>query len=453
MEREELVEQLSQDVLNYVMHGKLSRDEFSSKIKPDELDDRFDEYENLVDLHFILQKDVIDFVRKLDIRLRRVKTQTKNTSHTRRGRVDGRINWSKTIELRNSRNPDDKTLFICDNRTENYDIDENIVLRKLLSVIYNTLEYWDDEVKRDYDWVESSWKENEDLIDDVKEKFRRNVHVNRIRSPEEYEPTERMLSRAQNSRQDIYREAAQLLLRRKELHAGEKDRIQELLEETAITPDDEETLLELYVLFRYISTLENLESGELELKTIRTDKQEIAQFTGNKDLVLYHDNSARDRDLSFKYDLDDDENAKEPYPRPVEVQEATKDVVENYFEEGNNEYSGRPDVIVLEIVNEDENEYLITEVKNSARKKTIRQGIKETLEYLAFMRNTAQGEWKNQDDSLFGSGYNGVLVIQDREDGKTVKQQEEQEIKILQAGQLKKEKSQIGELLQELIKD
>lgn len=447
MDRDELIEQLSQDVLNYVMHGKLSKNDFSSKIKPDELDDRFDEYENLVDLHFILQEEVIEFVKKLDIRLRRIKTQTKNVSHKRRGKVDGRINWQETLELRNSRNPKDSTLFVCDNRTENYDIDENIVLKKLLSVIYNTLQYWDTEIANEYDWIESSWKENEDLIDELEGKFRRNIHVNRIRRPKDYEPTERMLSRAENSRQDIYRDAARLLIKRKQLQEGDKQQIENLLQETTITPDDDETLLELYVLFRYISTLENLDSGKLELKTIRTDKQEIARFNGEKEIVLYHDNSARDRNLSFKYDLEKD--GEEPYSRPEEVQKATKEVMESYFNKEENEHTGRPDVIVLELRDEEKQEYLITEVKNSTNTKTVRQGIKETLEYLAFMKD--DGEWKNSDENLFGSEYSGVLVIQDRKDKKSIEEQEDQQIKILQAGQLKEGKNQIHCLLERIV--
>lgn len=203
------------------------------------------------------------------------------------------------------------------------------------------------------------------------------------------------------------------------------------------------------MLFKYISTLEDMESGELELKTIRTDKQEVARFNGEKEIVLYHDNSARDRNLSFKYDLEED--GEDPYSRPEKVQKKTKEVMEKYFEEEKSEKTGRPDVLVLEIRDGEEEDYLITEIKNSTNKKTIRQGVKETLEYLAFMKSG--DSWKNKDENPFGSGHNGVLVTQDREDKKTVAEQEEQEIKILQAGQLKDSEEEIRSLLQRIISE
>ncbi|NKE37536.1 hypothetical protein GWG54_17325 [Natronococcus sp. JC468] len=44
-------------------------------------------------------------------------------------------------------------------------------------------------------------------------------------------------------------------------------------------------------------------------------------------------------------------------------------------------------VTLLEIISGDgDQEYLIVEVKNSTSEDTIRRGIKETLEYLAFLR-------------------------------------------------------------------
>jgi len=86
----------------------------------------------------------------------------------------------------------------------------------------------------------------------------------------------------------------------------------------------------------------------------------------------------------------------------------------------------------------DEREYFITEVKNSTRTDTIRQGIKETLEYLAFLRvddefvfDEASGE------TYFGNGSNGLLVIQDLKDETVnLEGQSESAITILQASEL-----------------
>ncbi len=87
----------------------------------------------------------------------------------------------------------------------------------------------------------------------------------------------------------------------------------------------------------------------------------------------------------------------------------------DYFGREFRDHTGRPDVIVLEIVSEadDYHEYLITEVKNSANEKTIRQGVKETLEYLAFLQVDDEFVFGADEEDYFGSGYNGLLVVQD----------------------------------------
>jgi hypothetical protein len=84
----------------------------------------------------------------------------------------------------------------------------------------------------------------------------RNVHVTRIRDPETYEPTDRMLQSAELARNEIYREAAALLRDHRQSRRGNEVALRELLDRTTITPDDEETLFELYVLFRYVHAIE-----------------------------------------------------------------------------------------------------------------------------------------------------------------------------------------------------
>ena len=191
--------------------------------------------------------------------------------------------------------PRDSALFVCDNRTEAYDIPENIVLKKLLSVIARTLREAEEYLRGDYAWVQETWKGDEDLIDELQQIMERNVHVRRIREPEAYEPTERMLTTASNARQAVYRDAATLLRTRQALFDGDPAQIRNLLEETAITPDDENTLFELFVLFRFIATLEGMRDERFRFKTIGTDRQEVARLEGEKDLILYHDNSGKDR--------------------------------------------------------------------------------------------------------------------------------------------------------------
>jgi hypothetical protein len=439
MKTNELVENLTDDIFSYVMHGEFPEDELAADIKHDELDERFDDYELLMDLHFILKPEVVKFVEKLPQRIRGIKTQTKNVSRTQRGSVEGRINWSSTIKKRYSGNPGDSSLFVTENRTEHYDIDENIVLKKLISVIYHTLEQASEYLERDYEWVNNSWDKNQ--IDDMKRIFERDVHVKRIKEPKEYEPTDRMLNKAENSRQEIYRKSPDLIETRQKIFDGDKDELEELLQETAITPDDEETLFELFVLFRYISAIEDLKGDDFKLKTISSGKQEVARIEGGKEIVLYHDNSASNRGLSFKpeaIEKDEEDN----FSRTEKVHRKAHDILNDYFTDRElQDQTGRPDVIVLEIIDRDENEfdYLITEVKNSNNQETIRQGIKETLEYLAFLRVDEELVFGNEDnENYFGTNTNGVLVIQDIDED-TQERDNQDTIDIIQASDLEKE--------------
>ena len=191
--------------------------------------------------------------------------------------------------------------FVCENRAEDYDIPENLVLKRLLAVIYETLSAAEPYLRGEYEWVKQTWRGDEQLIEELTDLVERNVHVRRIREPETYEPTERMLTQAEQSRQDVYRQAAALLRKRRQLFDGDADQLRELLNETAVTPDDEDTLFELFVLFRYIATIDEMREGAFSLQTISSGRQEVAKFEGDgeTDIVVYHDNSARDRDVSF----------------------------------------------------------------------------------------------------------------------------------------------------------
>ncbi|MFB6114216.1 MAG: hypothetical protein ABEJ58_08980 [Halodesulfurarchaeum sp.] len=438
MNREEILDELTQDVLTYVMHGSFPERHFVEEIKPSELDERFADYESLIRLHFVLRPEVVAFVESLPEHLRHVKTQTENVSKTVRGHVEGRINWTKTVRNRYARNPHDDALFVCEDRSENYDVDENIVLKQLLSVIYTTLAEAEQYLKSEYDWVTERWQENLELVDVMMDIFDRNVHVRRIRDPEVYEPTERMLITAEQSRQGLYRTAASLLRDYRDGLSGDADAIKSLLESTAITPDDDETLFELFVLFKYISAIESMEDGRFTLNTIRTDKQEIARLENadvETEIVIYHDASARRRNVSFDSSPDGD---RTDFSRHEMVHRESVRTARQYFDnEDLGNHTGRPDVIVIEVDRDDHREYLITEVKYSSRQETVREGIKETLEYLAFLKHEDEFVY-DSDTHYFGSGWNGVLVVQDlnRSDVAGFEEQDGQPIRILQASEV-----------------
>lgn len=446
MNREELLDKITEEILAYVMHGEFPEHHFAQEIAPSELDERFHDYEMLVRLHFILRDDVVDFVEALPRYLRSIKTQTATVSNVRRGIVEGRINWAATTRQRYSTNPEDESLFVCDNRTENYDIGENIVLKRLLGLIFETLRESERYLEQDYEWVNQSWKGESDLVEEMRDIFRRNVHLTRIRDPDEYEPTQRMLQRAGESRQEVYRDAAALLSRYRDTLSGDREAIRELLDQTAITPDDNETLFELFVLFRFIGVIEGLTNDRFTISTIERGSQEVARLESDgHSIVLYHDSSARAEQLQFISDIGE----KDPstLSRTEKIKYEKRRIAQEYFPDSEFDYrSGRPDVIVLEIEGEKRLEYLITEVKYSDREATVERGIEELLEYLAFLRDDEDLVFEEPD--IFGSGWNGVLAIQDLEDERTAPLEEQRLVKILQASELETELEEIvGEML------
>lgn len=448
MNRDELLDELTGDILAYVMHGGFPERKLASELRPGGVDERFEDYEMLVRLHFILREDVVDFVEALPGRLRSIKTQTENVSRTTRGGINGRINWSATFRERYSSNPSDTALFVTENRTESYDTDENVVLKRLLAVIYETLIECREYLERDYDWVNERWRAGRDLVESMTDIFERNVHVRRIRDPESYEPTERMLERAAVSRQVVYREASSLVRTYQRTMDGEPDAIRELLDRTTITPDDDETLFELFVLFKFIETIESLRSREFILRTIESGSQEVARLTSaDAEIVLYHDSSASDRDLSFQ-PFEPDKRTEE-LSRAERVKREAREVLASYFDRTSRPvYTKRPDVIVLEVRASSGIEYLVTEVKNSTRQETIHRGIEETLEYLAFLRQDEEFVFE-QDTGYFGNGWNGLLVVQDLgDDTLALEEQGSQPIRILQASEVQ---SKLRDVLERVV--
>ncbi|SIR88367.1 hypothetical protein SAMN05421858_4317 [Haladaptatus litoreus] len=440
MDRDDLLDQLTEDILAYVMHGAFPEREFANAIKPDALDERFTEYELLLDLHFILSPSVIEFVEQLPQRVRNLQTDTESITRTRRGTIDGKINWSATIKQRYAQNPGDRSVFVCDNRTEDYDTDENLVFKRVVAIIYETLREADEYLQKEYAWVNDRWDAT--LVNHLRRIVEQNVHVRRIRKPKAYEPTDRMVNTASESRHPIYRDAAALLEQRRRLFEGDREQLETLLTETAITPDDDETLLELFVLFRFIATLEELHETNAQFETIKTGRQEVAQLTNDDgtEIAVYHDNSASKRGLSFRAFPDDQDDLS----RTEKVHTTGFDIANDYFQDRNFQtHTGRPDIIVLEITHPDgEHDYLITEVKNSTNTKTIRQGIKETLEYLAFLQQDDKFVYDDRESTgeYFGDGWNGLLVIQDLvEETASLDDQQDNEIKILQASEIERE--------------
>jgi len=105
MDRQDFVDAVAEDLFTYVMQGSISERHVASEIKPTGLDERFEDFDSLIDLHFVLRPDVVDFVEQLPRRLRSIKTQTRNVQAVSRGEISGRIRWDSTVKVGRLRLP------------------------------------------------------------------------------------------------------------------------------------------------------------------------------------------------------------------------------------------------------------------------------------------------------------------------------------------------------------
>ena len=255
-----LLEEITDDLNQFLKQGNLTS--FSKKIDPNLNIDRI---EKLLRIHFVLtSKDdsnefgVIDFIKQLPQRLRRIKTTVKQETEIFDGGVRGRINWNDTIKQRYNQDPNGKTLFVCDKREKNYNIPENIVLKSLLQIVHKIV-YYDLRVafEHEYEWLKG-WAKEKELKEVLNQLFFRNVYLKRI-DLTNTTVTDRMISSASKSRIPLYREAAFLLSRYRKLMNYELDQreAKELLINTFIKPEKIEVLFELYWAIKIIKQFEN----------------------------------------------------------------------------------------------------------------------------------------------------------------------------------------------------
>lgn len=177
----------------------------------------------------------------------------------------------------------------------------------------------------------------------------------------------------------------------------------------------------------------------------------------DKEIRIYHDSSAKkDLDIEFKYDPEEHIREEDGEPvreltRPERVEKEARDTIEKYFGKNTSNHTGRPDVILVEIIKDNgDREYFITEVKNSTNENTIRRGIKEALEYLAFLRDLDEERFVYSDGDPFGGDKSGLLVVQDFEDERDTQDLKKQNgpIRIVEASKLE---DSIEDLIEEKI--
>ncbi|WP_135823672.1 hypothetical protein [Halorussus ruber] len=446
MKPEELIDAVAENLELYVLSGELNSDVIGGALAEAAFGERIAGFDDLLILHYLLEADTVAFAEELRPRVRELRTGTSTEENITHSEVSSRVDWSKTIRERYSRDPDDQTVFVTQSRYEEYDLDENIVLRALLQRLDAGLETWADELAT-YDWG-SRW--GEQLLGRTRQTIEGNVNLDRIRDPDTGEPTNAMLETASRSRHALYRDAAERYLRYEELLSTEVDRelLTDLLSNTLIVPTDSghspdqqySTLFELYVLFAVIETLEEILGTDGELAPIQTNRDAVGSFElDNGDHIsVFYEQAARSKQFSFLGDTADVDAAS--VTRREAIRTRTKEIAGDLFDAGSQVRTKRPDVLVVyeRDGSIDPQRSLVVEAKyhGSGRsgKDTVERGVRELLEYLAYMRhdeelvfgNPAADDWRGEE--------NGLLVTDD--DRRINTRVDHHPIRITQAGSL-----------------
>jgi hypothetical protein len=415
---EGIIEEISSHLTYYLMDGKhydLKSPFRKLGIAPAGADLLY-----MLRVHFLLEKDTINFVHKLQDRLRRFNTSLVKQSETLDGRVMGHVNWQRTRQERMRRYPDGEYAFFCEWNYKEYNTPENLVLKKLIEVIASIIQKelaFLLRIKDDWleEWLDASLRAIPQSV------LLRNLYVKKVDTTK-MNVTDRMIERVARSRCELYRDAA---ARYREfvslMHPGINQRtVVELLRTTFIRPSRDPVLFELYWVVQIMLHVEKQYSKtgiEIRPQLLKRDNREkglVANWAINQGdkrytCTLFHNSTGGERyEFTDKLDIEY-ENLPEPYrtaqgnciARGLKVQDEFKRLLPQMRD---STWHGRPDIL-LEIINDATNNKVlyIGEVKFTDYEPYAATGLKELLEYMAMARESETGRFIEDVDRLFDS--------------------------------------------------
>lgn len=380
---EELISAVAEDFIVYLKAGTINPNSFIQ-----ELNLNIRNFRQLLRIHFVLQPEVVDFARRLPQRLQRLKVATQSIAEFMEGEIRGRIDWSRT--LKQSCYHTSRTTYSCLRSEKSFGIKENLVLKRLLQVIHQTL-INDLKVKDqpEYTWLKD-WLGESPLYRAFEQAYLRNVYLRRVTTTG-VNITPRMLRETQQSRYALYREAALLLEKFQRIEKVNIDKCEaiELLTRTFISPSKDDVLFELYWVLMIIKTW----AQGAQLSLLPRGQNLVASWQkGNFSYSLYHDSNGSSR-VNFNVALTELENSKNLFlQRLYKSRTLRNELARRIFGENvdGNYFQGRPDILV-EVCNSKGElvRIVIGEVKYTSSTDYAVQGLTELLDYMHFAKGKA----------------------------------------------------------------
>ena len=374
MTKEEIIKFIEKELIIYLKSGKLSINPYLK-----DLNLNIDNLEKLLKIHFLLDEEVLSYIKSLKINIKRLNTSIAKEDILTKGNIRGNILWHKSIIKRYSINPKDYSIFICKENFKNHISKENLVLNELLKILYEIVTETSDLIYDNYDL------DKEVLLKNINV-YKKNIYLSKI---EEKYITDKMINSVINSRNKFYSQSAKLLKRYKKILNLNEDEVENLFKRTFIDILNDWTLFELYWIVRIIK--ENAKNAKLYILDDKNTK--VAEWRDNENIYTIYHNSTGSNEISFKVDLEeisDIENIVINKRREIinETNNIAKKIFPNIRERYSKVFNGRPDILIeiRNINNKKLNKVVIGEVKYTKDTNNIIQGIKELLEYIKFIK-------------------------------------------------------------------
>lgn len=374
MTKEEIIKFIEKELIIYLKSGKLSINPYLK-----DLNLNIDNLEKLLKIHFLLDEEVLSYIKSLKINIKRLNTSITKEEILTKGNIRGNILWHKSIIKRYNINPKDYSIFICKENFKNHIAKENIVLNELLKILYEIVTETSDLIYDNYDL------DKEVLLKNINV-YKKNIYLSKI---EEKYITDKMINSVINSRNKFYSQSAKLLKRYKKIINLDEDEVENLFKRTFIDILNDWTLFELYWIVRIIK--ENTKNAKLYILDDKNTK--VAEWRDNENIYTIYHNSTGSNEISFKVDLEeisDIENIVINKRREIinETNTIAKKIFPNIRERYSKVFNGRPDILIeIRNINDKKlNKVVIGEVKYTRDTNNIIQGIKELLEYIKFIK-------------------------------------------------------------------
>lgn len=406
----ELSRLVTPELITYLGAGELNPNRLAESIDYSGL--RITDLDQLKQLHFALYHEVVDYIERLQERLRRVKIEHRREQETTHGEVRGPINWQQTLQQRPQTG--DPALFVISNPEIELNIPENRVVKKLVATIAEPLTV--DIEGTDREW-RNKW-EDTDIVE-LQRTLEHNVYLDQLPDAREIQVTDRDLAKARRSRHRLYSKGAELYRLYDDLlnDRYQQDKVRSLLRETIVTPTKDHDLFELFCLFAHVRHLRSKYPG-LTLQRIEPGMDEIALLNGDdRRISIYYDQGGP---LEFFEELLRSETLKREWnvPRPIirhtKALEDHESLIESFLAEGKNHsyYNGRPDLVVTEYTKRRDGERLdktwLGEIKYTQSSSTFSTGLRELMEYVYLAREQGLDQYLF-DDQLKSENVNGII--------------------------------------------